>query len=109
MAGTATGITALQMDIKIEGITEEIMEIALEQALHARLHILDEMNSYFSRAVMKLLTLRQEWQPCRLIQRFATLLVRAALLFAVSVKSIIPPSISLMTARLNFARRLTFT
>jgi len=44
VAGTAAGITALQMDIKIEGITEEIMEIALEQALHARLHILDEMN-----------------------------------------------------------------
>lgn len=44
VAGTAEGITALQMDIKIEGITEEIMEIALEQALHARLHILAEMN-----------------------------------------------------------------
>jgi polyribonucleotide nucleotidyltransferase len=48
VAGTATGITALQMDIKIEGITEEIMEIALEQALHARLHILDEMNKVIS-------------------------------------------------------------
>ncbi len=44
VAGTADGITALQMDIKIEGITEEIMEIALGQALHARLHILSEMN-----------------------------------------------------------------
>ena len=44
VAGTAAGITALQMDIKIEGITEEIMEIALEQAMDARLHILDEMN-----------------------------------------------------------------
>ncbi|MCW8194993.1 polyribonucleotide nucleotidyltransferase [Proteobacteria bacterium 005FR1] len=44
VAGTAQGITALQMDIKIEGITEQIMEIALEQALHARLHILGEMN-----------------------------------------------------------------
>ncbi len=44
VAGTAAGITALQMDIKIEGITEEIMEIALEQAMEARLHILDEMN-----------------------------------------------------------------
>lgn len=44
VAGTAQGITALQMDIKIEGITEKIMEIALEQALHARLHILAEMN-----------------------------------------------------------------
>lgn len=44
VAGTAQGVTALQMDIKIEGITEEIMEAALEQALHARLHILGEMN-----------------------------------------------------------------
>ena len=44
VAGTAAGITALQMDIKIEGITEEIMEIALEQAMDARLYILDEMN-----------------------------------------------------------------
>ena len=44
VAGTAAGITALQMDIKIEGITEEIMEIALEQAMDARLHILEEMN-----------------------------------------------------------------
>ncbi len=44
VAGTARGINALQMDIKIEGITEEIMEIALAQALQARLHILAEMN-----------------------------------------------------------------
>jgi len=44
VAGTAEGVTALQMDIKIEGITEEIMEIALEQAQNARLEILGEMN-----------------------------------------------------------------
>ena len=44
VAGTAEGITALQMDIKIAGITEEIMDIALEQAMAARLHILGEMN-----------------------------------------------------------------
>lgn len=44
VAGTARGITALQMDIKIDGITEEIMDIALEQALQARLHILSQMN-----------------------------------------------------------------
>ncbi len=50
VAGTASGVTALQMDIKIEGITEEIMEIALEQALHARLHILAEMNKVISTA-----------------------------------------------------------
>jgi polyribonucleotide nucleotidyltransferase len=40
VAGTAKGVTALQMDIKIEGITEEIMEIALAQARGGRLHIL---------------------------------------------------------------------
>ncbi|WP_420551005.1 polyribonucleotide nucleotidyltransferase [Litorivicinus lipolyticus] len=44
VAGTAEGVTALQMDIKIEGINEEIMEKALQQACTARLHILDEMN-----------------------------------------------------------------
>lgn len=44
VAGSANGITALQMDIKIEGINEEIMERALEQALQARLQILAEMN-----------------------------------------------------------------
>ncbi|TVQ67267.1 MAG: polyribonucleotide nucleotidyltransferase [Oceanospirillales bacterium] len=43
VAGTEAGITALQMDIKITGITEEIMEIALDQAMHARKHILREM------------------------------------------------------------------
>ncbi|MDX1635150.1 MAG: polyribonucleotide nucleotidyltransferase [Marinobacter sp.] len=43
VAGTAEGITALQMDIKINGITDEIMEIALDQANAARLHILGEM------------------------------------------------------------------
>jgi polyribonucleotide nucleotidyltransferase len=44
VAGTDEGITALQMDIKIEGITEQIMEIALEKAKAARLHILEGMN-----------------------------------------------------------------
>jgi len=43
VAGTATGITALQMDIKIQGITEEIMEKALAQAKQGRIHILAEM------------------------------------------------------------------
>ena len=50
VAGTAEGVTALQMDIKIAGITEEIMDIALEQALHARLHILGEMNKVIGEA-----------------------------------------------------------
>ena len=43
VAGTEQGITALQMDIKIQGITREIMDIALGQAREARLHILGEM------------------------------------------------------------------
>jgi polyribonucleotide nucleotidyltransferase len=50
VAGTAEGITALQMDIKIEGINEQIMEIALEQALQARLHILGQMNEVIAEA-----------------------------------------------------------
>ena len=48
VAGTSEGITALQMDIKIEGINEEIMEIALDQAKDARLYILDKMNKVLS-------------------------------------------------------------
>ena len=44
VAGTADGVTALQMDIKIEGITQKIMEVALEQAQQARLLILGQMN-----------------------------------------------------------------
>ena len=48
VAGTAAGVTALQMDIKIDGITEEIMEAAMSQAHEARLHILDEMNKVIS-------------------------------------------------------------
>ena len=44
VAGTSNGITALQMDIKIQGITQEIMEDALDQAKIARLSILDQMN-----------------------------------------------------------------
>ena len=43
VAGTTDGITALQMDIKIQGITKEIMQIALAQAKEARLHILAQM------------------------------------------------------------------
>ena len=45
VAGTAKGVTALQMDIKIEGINEEIMETALSQAYEARIHILNQMNA----------------------------------------------------------------
>jgi polyribonucleotide nucleotidyltransferase len=44
VAGTANGVTALQMDIKITGITEEIMKVALRQANEGRLHILGEMS-----------------------------------------------------------------
>ena len=49
VAGTSEGITALQMDIKIDGITKPIMEDALEQAKKARLHILDIMNESISK------------------------------------------------------------
>ncbi len=59
VAGTADGVTALQMDIKIQGITREIMQVALEQAKEGRLHILGEMNKVLSepRAQMS------EWAP----------------------------------------------
>ena len=48
VAGTRQGVTALQMDIKIEGITPEIMEQALSQAQRGRLHILGEMDKAIS-------------------------------------------------------------
>ncbi len=48
VAGTSDGVTALQMDIKIEGITREIMEKALSQAKEGRLYILDEMAKVIS-------------------------------------------------------------
>jgi polyribonucleotide nucleotidyltransferase len=59
VAGTEEGITALQMDIKIQGITREIMDIALGQARDARLHILGEMAKVIEapRAEMS------EWAP----------------------------------------------
>ena len=48
VAGTGEGVTALQMDIKIDGITRDIMEKALEQANEARMHILGRMNEAIS-------------------------------------------------------------
>jgi polyribonucleotide nucleotidyltransferase len=59
VAGTATGVTALQMDIKINGITPEIMKAALEQAKAGRLHILGEMNKVLDKARPEM----SEWAP----------------------------------------------
>src|SRR6201984_3817953 len=50
VAGTDQGITSLQMDIKIEGITEEIMKVALGQAREGRIHILGEMSKALTAA-----------------------------------------------------------
>ena len=54
VAGTKDGITALQMDIKVEGITPEIMKVALTQAKAGRLHILGEMNKVITSAREKM-------------------------------------------------------
>jgi polyribonucleotide nucleotidyltransferase len=59
VAGTADGVTALQMDIKIEGITREIMQVALESAKKARLHILGEMNKVLAMHRPQM----SEWAP----------------------------------------------
>jgi polyribonucleotide nucleotidyltransferase len=59
VAGTRDGITALQMDIKVEGITPEIMKVALAQAREGRLHILGEMNKIIDRSRDKM----SEWAP----------------------------------------------
>ncbi|RMF94975.1 MAG: polyribonucleotide nucleotidyltransferase [Gammaproteobacteria bacterium] len=59
VAGTGDGVTALQMDIKIDGITREIMEDALSQARDARLHILGEMNKVIDKPREQM----SEWAP----------------------------------------------
>jgi polyribonucleotide nucleotidyltransferase len=59
VAGTRDGINALQMDIKVEGITAEIMRVALEQARAGRLHILDEMDKIIREPRAKM----SEWAP----------------------------------------------
>ncbi|MCC6830778.1 MAG: polyribonucleotide nucleotidyltransferase [Thermoleophilia bacterium] len=59
VAGTAEGVTALQMDIKISGVTHQIMKEALEQALKARLHILDIMSKEIAEPRSEL----SDWAP----------------------------------------------
>ncbi|HEY3808597.1 MAG TPA: polyribonucleotide nucleotidyltransferase [Steroidobacteraceae bacterium] len=59
VAGTREGVTALQMDIKVEGITPEIMRVALSQARDGRMHILDEMNKVIRAPREKM----SEWAP----------------------------------------------
>jgi polyribonucleotide nucleotidyltransferase len=59
VAGSKDGVTALQMDIKVEGVTPEIMKVALEQAREGRLHILGEMNKVIHEPRAKM----SEWAP----------------------------------------------
>jgi polyribonucleotide nucleotidyltransferase len=59
VAGTKDGVTALQMDIKVEGVTPEIMKVALDQARTGRLFILSEMNKVLSEPRAKM----SEWAP----------------------------------------------
>jgi polyribonucleotide nucleotidyltransferase len=59
VAGTKDGVTALQMDIKVEGVTPEIMRVALDQARAGRLHILAEMNRVIGTPREKM----SEWAP----------------------------------------------
>ncbi|MGH8428041.1 MAG: polyribonucleotide nucleotidyltransferase [Gammaproteobacteria bacterium] len=59
VAGTEDGVTALQMDIKIDGITREIMETAMAQAREGRLHILEKMNAVIAEPRSEL----SEWAP----------------------------------------------
>jgi polyribonucleotide nucleotidyltransferase len=59
VAGTKDGVTALQMDIKVEGVTPEIMRVALDQARDGRLHILGEMNKVLGSTRAKM----SDWAP----------------------------------------------
>ena len=72
VAGTVEGITALQMDIKIDGITEEIMKIALDQAKSGRLHILDEMSKVISSSRQQM----SEWAPMIITMNIDTSKIR---------------------------------
>ena len=65
VAGTKDGITALQMDIKVEGITPEIMKVALTQAREGRLHILQEM----AKVISAPRTTMSEWAPSIITMR----------------------------------------
>ncbi len=65
VAGTKDGITALQMDIKVEGITPEIMRVALTQAREGRLHILQEM----AKVISTPRTTMSEWAPSIITMR----------------------------------------
>jgi len=59
VAGTRSGVTALQMDLKIDSITREIMQVALTQAQAGRLHILDEMDKVLAQPRAQM----SEWAP----------------------------------------------
>ena len=65
VAGSATGVTALQMDIKIDGITREIMQDALAQAREGRLYILEQMNSVLSSHRQQM----SDWAPTIIMMR----------------------------------------
>jgi polyribonucleotide nucleotidyltransferase len=65
VAGSATGVTALQMDIKIDGITREIMQNALDQAREGRLYILEQMNKVLSVHRQQM----SDWAPTIIMMR----------------------------------------
>ena len=65
VAGSGTGVTALQMDIKIDGITREIMQDALAQAREGRLYILEQMNSALSTHRQQM----SDWAPTIIMMR----------------------------------------
>ena len=69
VAGTKSGITSLQMDIKITGITFEIMEKALDQAKAGREHILGEMNKAIKTSRKSFQSTRLKWKPLKSIKK----------------------------------------
>ena len=100
VAGTSEGITSLQMDIKIQGITEEIMKIALDQARGGRHHILDEMSRRSAKAAASSASSRRASRSCRSRPtRSATSSAPAARSSARSSRRPVPRSTSRTTAR----------
>ena len=69
VAGTKDGITSLQMDIKITGITFEIMDQALKQAKDGRIHILGEMNKAYQHLELMLENILLKWKKLLLIKK----------------------------------------
>ena len=97
IAGTRDGVTAIQMDIKIEGLTHEILETAFERAHQARMHILDHMDQALAEPRSDLSRTRRASSASRSTRRRSAILSDPrARPFAPSKRSPAPKSTSMI-------------